>query len=571
MRPAPARTLRLLAALTLLAVFAAACGGPDDGASEGADGATGDDTAAGDDTATLVFGTSADPVVLDGILVSDGESLRAVDQMFEGLVTTEPGSTEITGELATSWEVSDDGLEWIFDLQEGVTFHDGEAFDAEAVCFNFDRWYNFTGDLQNADATYYYQAVFRGFADGGPETEDGEPTESLYDSCEAVDAQTVIIRITEPSASFISSLALSNFTIASPAALEEYNADDAEVGDDGVFRAAGTYGTEHPTGTGPFRFVEWTRNDRLVMERNPDYWGDFPGNVETLIFRPIADNAARLQALQTGEIQGYDLVEPQDIATIEGTDGLQVIDRPAFNVGYIGFNQGIEPYGDIAVRQAFAHAIDRQAIIDGFYEGRGEVAHQFMPPSLFGYADSVTEYEFDPERAQEILEEAGYDLPVEIDFAYPTDVSRPYMPSPEQNFQAMVSDLEACCFTVNVMSDTWSPDYLSKYLGEYGAYLLGWTGDVGDPDNFLGTFFQAPSPAWNHENQDIFDTLNDAEVETDEDARTELYEEANRLIADELPGLPYVHTQPALAFAANVSGYMPSPVSLEPFSLVTVE
>jgi peptide/nickel transport system substrate-binding protein len=571
------RTLRLLAVLTVLAVLAAACGGgtdDGDGTDTSTDGTPGADAGDGDgdgEGATLVFGTSADPVVLDGVLVSDGESLRAVDQIFEGLVGLEPGTTEIQPELAEDWEVSDDGLEWTFTLREGVTFHDGEPFNAEAVCFNFDRWYNFTGDLQNADATYYYQAVFRGFADGGPESEDGEPTQSLYESCEAPDEGTAIIRITEPSASFITSLALSNFTIASPAALEEYNADDAEVGDDGVFRPTGTYGTEHPTGTGPFRFVEWTRNDRLVMERNPDYWGEFPGNVQTLIFRPIADNAARLQALQTGEIQGYDLVEPQDIATIEGSDDLQILDRPAFNIGYVGFNQGIEPFDDPVVRQAFAHAIDRQAIIDGFYEGRGEVAHQFMPPSLFGYADDVTQYDYDPELAQQLLEDAGYELPVQIDFAYPTDVSRPYMPNPEQNFQAMVSDLEACCFTVEVKSDTWSPDYLSKYLGEYGAYLLGWTGDVGDPDNFLGTFFQSPSPAWNHSNQDIFDTLNEAEVETDPDRRTELYEEANRLIADELPGLPYVHTEPALAFAANVTGYVPSPVSLEPFSLVTVQ
>jgi peptide/nickel transport system substrate-binding protein len=317
--------------------------------------------------------------------------------------------------------------------------------------------------------------------------------------------------------------------------------------------------------------VEWTRNDRLVMERNPNYWGDFEGNVETLIFRPIPDNAARLQALQTGEIQGYDLVEPQDIPTIEGDDNLQIVDRPAFNVGYIGFNQGIEPYDDPIVRQAFAHAIDRQAIIDGFYEGRGEVAHQFIPPSLWGYADSVTEYDYDPELAEQLLTDAGYDLPVEIDFAFPTDVSRPYMPDPQANFEAMVNDLEACCFTVNVQSDTWSPDYLSKYLGEYGAYLLGWTGDVGDPHNFLGTFFQSPSPAWNHDNQEIYDLLDEAEAETDEDRRVELYEEVNVLIADELPGLPYVHTEPALAFAANVTGYVPSPVSLEPFSLVTVE
>ncbi|HVM18634.1 MAG TPA: ABC transporter substrate-binding protein [Egibacteraceae bacterium] len=567
---------RVLALLALLALVAAACAQGGDGttppADDGATPAAGDD---GEEPAaegqTLVFGTSADPVVLDGILVSDGESLRAIDQMFEGLVTLQPGGTELEPGLATEWEASDDGLEWTFTLREGVTFHDGEPFNAEAVCFNFDRWYNFEGSFQNPDATYYWQTVFGGFADGGPEGEGGEAATSLYESCEATDEYTAVLRITEPSASFLPALALTNFTFGSPAALEEYGADEGEVGDDGVFRPTGTYGTEHPTGTGPFRFVEWTRNDRLVMERNPDWWGDFEGNVETLIFRPIADNAARLQALQTGEIQGYDLVEPQDIETIDGNEDLQILDRPAFNIGYVGFNQDIEPFDNIAVRQAFAHAIDRQAIIDGFYAGRGEVAHQFMPPALFGYADEVTEYEYDPDRARQILEDAGLDVPVEIDFAYPTDVSRPYMPDPEQNFQAMVADLEDCCFTVQVKSDTWSPDYLSKYLDRYGAYLLGWTGDFGDPDNFLGTFFQEGSPGFNHTNRELYNILDEAEVETDEQRRTELYEEANRIIADELPGLPYVHTEPALAFTANVSGYEPSPVSLEQFHTVTVE
>jgi peptide/nickel transport system substrate-binding protein len=564
------RSLRLAAALLLLAMVAAACGTGGDGTEttdEGTATETGGETAG--DGATMTFGTSADPVVLDGILVSDGESLRAIDQMFEGLVATEQGGTEIEPLLATHREASEDGLDWTFNLRDDVTFHDGEPFNAEAVCFNFERWFNFTDSFQNPDATYYWQTVFGGFA-----TQDNEaaPEDSLYGGCEADDESTVTISITSPSSSFLSALALSNFTFASPAALEEFGADEGEVGDDGVFRPTGTYSTEHPTGTGPFQFVEWTRNDRLVMERNPDYWGEFTGNIETLIFRPISENAARLQALQTGEIQGYDLVEPQDFATITDTDGLQLIERPAFNVGYIGFAQGNEPLDDIEVRRAIAHAIDRESLVDALYAGQGEVATQFMPPSLFGFADDVETYDFDPELAQQILEDAGYDLPVEITFAFPTDVSRPYMPDPQRNFEAMVADLEACCFTVNQQSDIWSPDYLGKTNnGEYGLYLLGWTGDFGDPDNFLGTFFQTEQAQWGFDNPEIFDLLDQAEAETDEAERTALYEDANRTIMEFLPGLPYVHTQPALAFADNVTGYLPSPVSLEPFSIVTVE
>jgi peptide/nickel transport system substrate-binding protein len=555
------RARLLLALPAAVALLAAACGGDDGGGSE---------QAGDDEEVTLIFGTSADPVVLDGALVSDGESLRAIDQMFEGLVTLEPGGTEVAPNLATDWEASEDGLEWTFNLREGVTFHDGTEFNAEAVCYNFDRWYNFEGSFQNPAATYYWQTVFGGFAEYDPDS--GAPKESLYESCEVTDDLQVVLRLTKPSSSFLPALALTNFTFASPDALEQYGANEGEVDAEGIFRATGTFGTEHPIGTGPFKFVSWERNNRLVMERNEDYWGDFPGNVDTLIFRPIPDNAARLQALQSGEIQGYDLVEPQDFETIEADDNLQLINRPAFNIGYIGINQAIEPLDDLVVRQAIAHAIDRQEIVDAFYAGQGEVAKQFMPPELFGYADDVTEYEFDPERAKQLLTDAGYELPVKIDFAYPTDVSRPYMPDPQANFEAMVEDLEQCCFEVEEKSAIWSPNYLDNAdNGRYGLYLLGWTGDFGDPDNFIGTFFQTPQKAWGFDNPEIFDCLDQAEAETDQDARTALYEECNRIIMDFLPGVPYVHTEPALAFTANVKGYVPSPVSLEPFSLVTVE
>jgi len=547
---------RIVALLGALALLAAACGGDTD--------TGGGDNGEAEEGATLTFGTSADAIVIDGALVSDGESLRAIDQMFEGLVTLEHGTTEVIPGLAESWDISEDGLEYTFHLREGVTFHDGEDFNAEAVCYNFDRWYNFSGDFQNEAVTYYWQTVWGGFSDGA--------TPSLYESCEATAEHEVVLRITTPSSAILGAMALTSFTFASPAALEEYGADEGEVDADGIFHPTGTYGTEHPAGTGPYKFESWTPGDRLVMVKNEDYWGDFPGNVETLIFRPISDPAARLQALQSGEIQGYDLADPQDYPTIEGDENLQLLPRPAFNVGYVGFTQTVEPLDDIAVRQAIAHAIDRQAVVDGFYAGQGEVAHNFMPPDVVGYADDVTKYEYDPELAQQILEDAGYELPVEIDFAYPTDVERPYMPSPQDNFEAMVSDLEECCFRVQAKSATWSPDYLDNAQnGRYGLYLLGWTGDFGDPDNFVGTFFQTEQKQWGFNNQEIFDTLDAAESETDPDAREALYQDANRLIADFLPGLPYVHTQPGLAFAANVQGFIPSPVTLEQFNIVTVE
>ena len=556
--------LLLFALVLTFALGAASCGGGDDDGEEAGGGATG---------GTLVFGTASDPVVLDGALVSDGESLRVISELFEGLVTLEPGTTEVIPALATDWESSTDGLEWTFNLREGVSFHDGEPFNAEAVCFNFDRWYNFPASFQNANASYYWQFGFGGgFAD--PIEGAAGPEDSIYKSCEVVDDLTVKLVLTRPSAAFLPALSLPSLAFHSPKALQEFGADEGEVDEEGVFRPTGTYGTEHPSGTGPFKFESWVRGDRLTIVRNDDYWGE-KAKLDSVIFRPIPDNAARLQALQTGEIQGYDLVEPQDMPTIEGDDSLQLLRRPAFNVGYVGINQGIPPMDQLEVRQAVAHGLDRARVVSDFYPPGAEVAKEFMPPELFGYADDVTEYEFDPEQSKQLLQEAGLTLPVEVEFWFPTDVSRPYMPDPQRNFEAFRASLEESGFKVTPKSAPWSPDYLGAVdAGKTQLYLLGWTGDYGDPDNFVGTFFQTPQPAWGTDkqpDQEVMGMLNAAEREPDLDSRTSQYEEVNRAIMDWLPGVPYVHTQPALAFTANVKGYVPSPISLEPFSLVSIE
>jgi peptide/nickel transport system substrate-binding protein len=560
--------LLMLLVVAMLAVAAAGCGGDDD--EEGAGTTTEEGGATG---GTLVFAGAADPVVLDGALVSDGESLRVITQIFETLVALKPGTTEPEPGLAESWEANDDGTVWTFKIRDGVKFHDGTDLDAEAVCFNFDRWYNFKGPLQNPSATYYWQVVFGGFSTFNKDS--GAPEESLYKSCEASDASTAVLTLTKPSATFIPALSQQAFSIASPKALQEFDADAGTVDADGVFQPSGTFGTEHPIGTGPFKFDSWTRNDRITLSRYDDYWGD-KAKIDTLIIRPIADNAARLQALQTGEIQGYDLVEPQDIATIEGDSNLQVIDRPAFNVAYVGFNIAKKPTDDVEVRKAIAYGLDREAVVDNFYSGRAVVAKEFMPPEVVGYADDVTEYPYDPEKAKQILQDAGYTLPVPLEFWYPTDVSRPYMPDPKRNFEAFAASLNKSGFKVTAKSAPWNPDYLGRAdAGNAGNLrMLGWTGDYGDADNFIGTFFQSPQKAWGTTEKpltEIQDLLDQAEIETEESKREELYQEANRKIMEQLPGVPYAHSKPALAFSAKVKGYVASPTTNESFATVTLE
>jgi peptide/nickel transport system substrate-binding protein len=543
-------------AVLAFAFAAAGCGGSD----ESSGGGGGD---------TLVFGAEADPVVLDGALVSDGTSIRVLYQIYEGLTALKPGTSEVVPSLATSWDTSKDGLTWTFHLRDGVKFHDGTPFDADAVCFNFDRWYNFPAAFQNANVSYYWQYGFGGGfakpAEGSP-----GPSDSLYKSCEAVDEKTVALHLNQPSSTVLSTLTLPALSIESPAALKKYGADEGSVDKDGLLRPSGTYGTKHPTGTGPFKFDSWTRGDKLTLVRNDDYWGDAP-KLEKVIFKPISDNAARLQALQTGEIQGYDLVEPQDVDTINSGGDLKLMERPPFNVGYIGFNQSKPPLDKLEVRQAIAHAINRQQVVDNFYGGRGVVAKEFMPKEIFGYADDVQTYDYNPSEAKQLLQKAGLKTPVKIDFWYPTDVSRDYMPDPKRNFEAFAADLNKAGFKVVPHSAPWSPDYTDLVeSGKAQVYLIGWIADFADPDNFIGTFFQTAKPEFGFKNAELTDLLNRAERETDEAKRTSLYQEANREIMKILPGLPYVHAKAALAFQNSVEGYVPSPVGVGGESFASV-
>ena len=360
----------LLLLVAALALAMGGCGG-DDEESTGGDG--------GESGGTLVFAGASDPVALDGALVSDGESIRVITQIFETLIGLKPGTTELEPSLATEWEVNDDATVFTFTLREGVKFHDGTDFNAEAVCFNFDRWYNFKGPLQSSSASYYWQSFFGGYANN--ESEDLSP--SLYKSCEATDDTTAVLTLTKPSASMLGALTQQAFSMASPKALEEFDADAGTIDEETGFKPSGTFGTEHPIGTGPFKFDSWTRGDRLVLSRYDDYWGD-KAKLDELIIRPIGDNAARLQALQNDEIQGYDLVEPQDVPTIEGDESLKVVERPAFNVAYVTINQAQKPMDKLEVRQAVAYGLDRQPVVDDFYGGRGVVATQMMPPRLIG-------------------------------------------------------------------------------------------------------------------------------------------------------------------------------------------
>lgn len=548
------RVVASAAALVIGALALSACGSQRGGDGEAEGG--------GDVDGTFVFAASSDPASLDPAFAQDGETFRVSRQIFEGLVGTEPGTPDPAPLLAESWEVSDDSLSYTFALKEGVTFHDGTPFNAEAVCANFERWYNWEGLAASEALGYYYNKLFRGYA--------SSPDAAVYDSCTPDGDASVTIALKKPFAGFVAALSLPAFGMQSPTAMEEYGAD--EVGGTAEAPTLSEYATAHPTGTGPYKFDEWSPGEQVTLSSYEDYWGD-AGQIDEIIFRTIDDETARRQALESGSIDGYDLVGPADTTALE-EDGYTMVSRPPFTILYLAFNQAIPELQDPKVREALSYAIDKDALISQVLPEGTEKATQFMPDSVNGWNPDVTTYDYDPEKAKTLLAEAGYDEanPLELTFNYPVNVSRPYMPNPEQIFTVLSSQLSDVGVVTEPETDAWNPDYLEKITAtaDHGIHLLGWTGDYNDTDNFLGVFFGQKSSEWGFDNPELFAALDEARGVADLEEQSALYEDINETVAEFIPGVPLAHPAPTLAFDPRVESYPASPVNDEVFSEIVL-
>lgn len=509
----------------------------------------------------IVFGVAGDAKVLDPALASDGESFRVARQMFEGLVRPEEGGTKIVPSLAESWTPDPSGLVWTFKLRPGVKFQDGTDFNADAVCANFNRWYNWSGLLQGEDISYYWQAVFGGFAKNESPTLGG----SLFKSCTVKDPSTVDIAITAVTSKFPAALALPAFSMSSPKALKDFEADKAGGTADNVTYPS--YAQEHPVGTGPYKFVKWDHTAKTVeLVRNDDYWGD-KAKIKTLIFQTITDLTARKQALRNGQIQGYDLVAPADVKPLKD-EGFKVLTRPAFNVLYLAINQKGNPaLANLKVRQAIAYAVNRQAIVDSKYPEGSTVAKEFQPPGLAGYNDNVTQYDYSVDKAKSLLAEAGA-TNLTLTFYYPTEVTRPYMPAPKDIMELISANLQAVGIKVNPVALKWSPDYLNAVQQgtKHDLHLLGWTGDYADAYNFIGTFFDRQKAEWGFNNPKLFADFKAADTTADQAQREAKYQALNAELMDFVPGVPIAHGPPSLVLGKDVDGVKASPLTDERYS-----
>ena len=520
--------------------------GSDPDVAEEAEADTGD--AEGDQV--LIFARGGDSESLDPASTTDGESSRITKQIYECLLEFDKESFEVLPGLAHDWEVADDGLSYTFYLEEGVTFHDGTEFNAEAVKVNFERWADPDHEYAFADDGYVYSmygTMFGGFL--GDENH-------VVEEINVVNDHEIEFVLSQPLGFFLQNMAMTYFPITSPAALEEY----------------GPAINENPVGTGPFEFVSWAKDDSIVLDKFDDYRIEGLPKLDRVVFEVIPDNAARLIALRSGEIDIMDGLNPDDAAGVEADEGLELYERAENNIGYVGFNVQKEPFDNKDLRHAVSHAIDKEAIAEALYAGYATPASVPLPPSYMGYNDEVESFEYDPDTARELLEDAGYADGLEIEL-WTMPVARPYMPDPETVSEIIQNNLEEVGITVTIVREEWAP-YLEKTMnGEHQMYMLGWSGTNGDPDYFLSSLLHGDNVGSSnrefYDNDEVDEFLNQAKLSIDQDERASFYQQAQELIADDAPMVPLVHSRPVLATTNAVENYVPHPSTSE--SLAEVE
>ena len=463
---------------------------------------------------TITFAQGSDPRGLDPAIVDDGESSKPIVQMYEGLLKFGDSNTEVEPCLAESWDVSEDGLTYTFHLRQGVKFHDGTDFNAEAVKFNVDRQtINKTENMNYGDFVY------------------GDVAE-----CNVVDEYTVEFKLTKASTPFLNNLAMSlGAPIVSPTACEQY--------DNNL--------NEHPCGTGPYKFVRWDKDEAVVMERNEDYWGE-PGVAKNIVFRTITDNSARVVALTNGEVDIIDGIDANVVDQITAA-GCVLNKVEGMNINYMAYNTDV--LTDPEVRKALSQAINVPELVESLYRGYASEATTILPSFVPGYSSNVHQVSYDPEAAKATLAEKGVTDIYMVAYTNP----RPYNTATGQTLAEAIQGYWAKV-GVNCRIDTFDwTSYIDKCnTGDFDVCLFGWTGDNGDPDNFLNLLANEDIGinVAHYKNDEYNAMLAEAVSLPNGDERNALYGEMEQKLADECVWLPISHQESLSAYVSNVHNFI---------------
>ncbi|NYH08095.1 ABC transporter substrate-binding protein [Pseudomonas moraviensis] len=512
----------------------------------------------------LVFCSEGSPAGFDPGQYTTGTDFDAsAETMFNRLTQFERGGTAVIPGLATKWDISDDGLTYTFHLREGVKFHTTpyfkptREFNADDVLFTFNRMINKDDPFRKA-----YPTEFPYFTDMGMDTN--------ITKIDKVDDHTVKFTLKEVDAAFIQNMAMSFASVQSA----EYAAQLLKEG-----KAADI--NQKPIGTGPFVFKSYQKDSNIRYTGNKDYWKPDDVKIDNLIFAITTDPSVRIQKLKKNECQVTLFPRPADLAALKADPALKMPDQAGFNLGYIAYNvmdkvkgsNEPNPLADLRVRQALDMSVNKPQIIDSVYQGAGQLAVNAMPPTQWSYDTTIKDAKYDPEKAKELLKEAGVKEGTEI-VLWAMPVQRPYNPNAKLMAEMLQSDWKKIGLNVKIQSYEWGEYIKRSKGGENQGMLIGWSGDNGDPDNWLNVLFGCDSLSGNNFSKwcdKKFDGLvKEAKRTTDQAKRTELYKEAQHVLKDAVPMTPIAHSTVYQPMRANVQDFKISPFGLNSFYGVSV-
>jgi dipeptide transport system substrate-binding protein len=495
---------------------------------------------------TFVYCSEGSPEGFDPGLYTAGTTFdAAAHTVYNRLLEFKKGTTETEPGLAESWEISDDGLEYTFKLRPGVKFQTTEFFtptrdlNADDVIFSFER--QFSAD--NAWNQYVPGTSWEYFS--------GMGMPDLISSIEKVDDMTVKFVLKQREAPFLANVAMPFASIMSKEYADKLDADGKKE-----------QLNQMPLGTGPFAFVAYQQDAVIRYKANPDYWGG-KQKIDDLVFAITTDAAVRYQKLKAGECHLMPYPNSADVEAMKADPALKVLEQEGLNVAYLAYNTTQAPFDKVEVRKALNKAINKQAIVDAVFQGAATPAKNPIPPTMWSYNKAIEDDTYDPEAAKKMLEDAGVkDLSMKV-WAMP--VARPYMLNARRAAELIQSDFDKIGVKVEIVSYEWA-EYLdrSKAKDRDGAVMLGWTGDNGDPDNFLDTLLGCDAVGGNNRaqwcNQEFDDLVSKAKTSSDKAERTKLYEEAQVVFKREAPWATIDHSLSVVPMRKEVEGFVQSPL-----------
>jgi dipeptide transport system substrate-binding protein len=506
---------------------------------------------------TLVFCSEGSPENFYPGINTTGTSFDANSQIYSRIVDFERGGTKVVPGLAERWTISPDGLEYTFTLRKGVKWHS-------------NRTYKPTRDF-NADDVMF--AIERQWKEEHPYFKVTSPNHSYFNdmgmpkllkSVTKVDDYTVKVVLNRPEAPFLSNLAM------------EYAGVQSKEYADAMLKA----GTpekidQEPIGTGPFFLVQYQKDAVIRYKAFPEHWGG-KAKIDDLVFSITPDASVRWAKLQKGECHVMPYPNPADLDAIKKDPNVQVLEQAGLNVGYLAFNTTKKPFDDVRVRKAISMAINKKAIIDGVYLGTGVAAKNPIPPSMWSYNDAVKDDVYDPEGAKKLLEQAGVAGMTTDLWAMP--VQRPYNPNAKRIAELMQADLAKIGVKAEIKTFEWGEYRKRMQAGEHQMGMLGWTGDNGDPDNFLHTLLgcdSAKSVSGSNVAKFCHKPFDDLVVKaksvSNQAERTKLYSDAQMIFKEQLPWFTIAHAVQLKPVRKEVIDYKLSPFGRHSFFGVDIK